>query len=263
MVIATIEARMASTRLPGKVLADLNGQPMLGRLIERVARAKVLDEIVIATTTDPQDDAIEALAGRLRVECYRGSMEDVLGRVVGACRMAEADEVVPLTGDNPLVDPALIDDVVAFFRAGRYDYVTTTHMHHSRNWGAERTFPVGVSVQVCSTKVLAHAEARTADPVEREHGTFAIYDRPELYRLGAFEAAGTYAAWRHPELRLTVDTSEDLALMREIFDALYPLNPGFSTAEAIQLVAGNERLRNLNQHVSQRIVHQEKLKSHG
>lgn len=259
--IATIEARMASSRLPGKVLADLNGQPMLGRLIERVARATVLDEIVIATTTDPQDDAIEALAGRLRVWCYRGGMEDVLGRVVGACRMAEADEVVPLTGDNPLVDPALIDDVVAFFRIGRYDYVTTTHMHHSRRWGAERTFPVGVSVQVVAVKTLAEVADATTDPVDREHTTFYVYNHPDRYKLGAFLAEGAYAEWRHPELRFTVDTAEDLALTRRVFGALSPRDPRFSTLEAIRLVSRNEELKNMNAHVRQRIASEQQ--THG
>lgn len=251
---------MASSRLPGKVLIDLYGQPMLARLVERVARAKVLDEIVIATTRDSQDDAIEALAGRLGVGCYRGSMEDVMGRVLGAALAYGADEIVPLTGDNPLVDPMLIDDVVAFFREGRYDYVTTTHMHHSRRWGAERTFPVGVSVQALRVKTLEQAAERTADPVDREHATFYIYNHPEHYRLGAFLAEGPYAEWRHPDLRFTVDTAEDLALMRQVFATLYPRNPEFSTVEVIRLVSGNPTLKSLNAHVRQRIASEQQAR---
>lgn len=230
---------------------------MLERLIERVARAASVDQVVVATTTDSEDDILEQLAHRLGVGCYRGSVDDVLGRILGAAQAFGAEDVVGLTGDNPLVDPDLIDDVVAFYRTGRFDYATTTHMHHTRNWKAERTFPVGVSVQVFPTRVLAEA-ARDADPADRTHVSFVIYDHPERYRLGGFEATSQYAGWRHPELRLTVDTPDDLALMRKIFETLYPRNPRFSTGEAIGLVTGDERLRSLNRHVRQRIAYQEK-----
>lgn len=258
MVTATIEARLGSTRLPAKVMVNLGGRPMLQVLVERVLRAKVLDRIVIATTAQAEDDAIEHLARTLGVGCYRGSVDDVMGRVLGAAGSVGADDIVALSGDNPLVDPELIDDVVAFYRAGGYDYVTTTHMHHSRNWGAQRTFPVGVSVQVFSTRVLEDAASRTVDPVERQHASFAIYDHPERYRLGAFEAAGKYAEWRRPALRLTVDTPEDLALIREIFDRLSAGSPIFSTSAAIHLVAEHPQLRDMNAHVRQRIVAEEK-----
>lgn len=261
--VATIEARMGSTRLPGKVMADLAGRPLLERLIERVARAASVDQVVVATTTVLEDDAIEALALRLGVGCFRGSVDDVLGRILDAARAAGADDVVALTGDNPLVDPELIDDVLTFYRAGGYDYVTTTHMHHSRNWGAARTFPVGVSVQVFPARVLADAASRTDDPLVRGHASVAIYDHPERYRLGAFEVSGRYAEWRHPEFRLTVDTPEDLALMRAVFETLYPGTPTFSTGEAIRLVAADPRLRGLNEHVAQRLVHEELAKAHG
>lgn len=261
--IATIEARMGSTRLPRKVVADLAGKPMLERLVERVARSRRLDQVVVATTTAPEDDEIEGLAHRLGAEAFRGSVDDVLGRVLGAAQAFGAIDVVVLTGDNPLVDPTLIDDVLAFYREGGYDYVTTTHMHHSKAWRAERTFPVGVSVQAFSTTVLADAASRTTDSVVRGHASFAIYDHPERYRLGAFEASGRYAGWRHPELRLTVDTPEDLALMRVVFETLYPGNPAFSTGEAIRLVAADHRLQGLNGYVAQRLVHEEQAKAYG
>lgn len=263
-IIATIEARMGSTRLPGKVMADLAGRPMLERLVERVLPAKSVDQVVVATTKLKEDDVIEELAGRLGLGCYRGSVDDVLGRILDAAQAFDAEELVALTGDNPLVDPDLIDDVVKFYRTGGFDYATTTHMHHTRNWKAERTFPVGVSVQIFPVRILAEA-TRGADPTDRKHVSFVIYDHPERYRLGAFEAVGKYESWRHPELRLTVDTSGDLALMRAIFNALSPRDQRFSTGEAIRLVAGNPRLRDLNSHVRQRIAYQEKeqARTHG
>jgi len=256
--LVTIEARTGSSRLPAKVLADLHGRPMLERLIERVSKASVVNGIVLATTTAPEDDVLEALAARLGIGCHRGSVEDVLGRVLGAAQAFGAEHLVALTGDNPLVDPELINDVVAFYRQGRFDYVTTTHMHHSRKWQAERTFPVGVSVQTFSARVLAEASANTTDPVDREHVSFYIYNHPERYRLGAFAAEGKYAAWRKPELRLTVDTPEDLALMRAIFGVLYPRNASFSTGEAIRLVDGDPALKGMNAHVRQRIASEQK-----
>lgn len=256
--IATIEARMASTRLPGKALADLAGRPMLHRLVERVARSREVDGIVLATTTAPEDDVLETQAQKLGVGCHRGSVEDVLGRVLGAAQAHGADHLVALTGDNPLVDPDLIDDVVAFYRQGKFDYVTTTHMHHSRHWRAERTFPVGVSVQVFSTRTLAEASAGTTDPIDREHVSFYIYNHPERYRLGAFVAEGKYAAWNKPGLRLTVDMAEDLVLMRAIFGSLYPGNASFSTGEAICLVDRDPVLKAMNAHVRQRIASEQK-----
>lgn len=253
-IVATIEARMASTRLPAKVMALILGRPLLELLIERVAAASSVDQIVVATTVNPADDEIEALAARLGVGCHRGSVDDVVGRVLGAAEAFGADDIVALTGDNPLVDPQLIDDVVEFYRAGGFDYVTTTHMHHSLNWKAERTFPVGVSVQVFSRHALADAAGSDDDPAVREHTAFAIYDHPERYRLGAFEAAGPYASWRRPDLRMTVDTAEDLAVIREIFETLGGRDIRFSTGEAIRLLAETPRLRALNGHVRQRIV---------
>jgi len=255
--IATIEARMGSTRLPAKVMAEIAGKPMLQWVIDRASRASSVDQVVIATTTVSEDDVIERLARRLGVPCFRGSVEDVLGRVLAVAEAFQADDLVPLTADNPLIDPELIDDVVAFFRHGRYDYVTTTHMHHSLAWKAVRTFPVGVSVQVCSRRVLADAAAKTRNAIERGYATFSIYNHPERYQLGTFEAAGKYAAWRHPELRLTVDTPEDLALIRPVFDSLSAGDPRFSTAKAIRMVVNDERLRKVNQSVAQRLVHRE------
>jgi len=259
--VATIEARMASARLPGKVLAPINGRPLLAVIIQRVRAAREVDQVVVATTGSSGDDAIQKLAEQAGVGYFRGSEQDVMGRVLGAARAFGADNLVALTGDNPLVDPRLIDDVIAFQRVGGYDYVTTTHMHHSANWKVERTFPVGVSVQVMTVRALADAAGRATDHREREYASFAIYDHPERYRLGAFEATAKYEAWRRPELRLTVDTPEDLDLMRQIFDRLSPRNPLFSTGDAIRLVAEDDRLQAINRHISQRKVFEAMLRA--
>jgi spore coat polysaccharide biosynthesis protein SpsF len=257
-VVASIEARTASTRLPRKVLTPIQGKPLLELLLERVRAARSIDQVVVATTDAPEDEAIVDVARRAGVAWFRGSMDDVMGRVLGAVRSVGGEIVVGLTGDNPLVDPRLIDDVVAFRASQAFDYATTTHMHHTRKWDAERTFPVGVSVQAFPVEVLARVEAETPDLADREHLSFRIYDQPERFRLGAFAAEGAYAAWRHPELRLTVDTPADLALMTRIFDALYPGDPLFSTEAAIRMVAADPALRAVNEHVEQRIAYRER-----
>lgn len=248
---------MSSTRLPGKVLLELvEDLTLLQAVVQRAALSQSLDQIVVATTELSVDDRIcKYCREELDIPFHRGSSDDVLGRVLGTAREAGADKVVRLTGDCPLVDPVLIDDVVDFYRTGSYDYVSTTHMDHSENWKEPRTFPRGVTVQVLSADLLAEVDRRTADPRDREYVTFFIYDRPEEYRLGAFQAEGMYADWRHPELRFAVDKQEDLELIRRVFGQLYPCNSAFSTVEAIELVAENPDLKAINRQVQQKMVH--------
>ena len=255
-IVGVIEARLGSSRLPGKVLLELTqGLSLLQAVVQRASRSAQLSQVVVATTELEGDDPIcDYCREELGVGFYRGSNEDVLGRVLGAAREFGADRVVRLTGDCPLIDPVLIDDVVEFYQDGNFDYVSTTHMDHSENWKEKRTFPRGVTVQVLSTDLLNEVERRSSDPRDREYVTYYIYDRPDEYRLGAFQAAGKYDAWRHPELRFAVDLPEDLELMREVFGRLYLGNPLFSTLDAIQLVSTDARLRSMNSHVQQKIV---------
>ena len=254
--VAFVEARMSSTRLPGKVLMELTGgRSMLQIILERTASSRLMDSVVVATTENPLDDPICDLCAHLGVPVFRGSEEDVLGRVLNAATHFSAEHVIRLTGDCPLIDPELIDDVIRFYREGAYDYVSTTHMDHSENWKAERTFPRGVTVQTLTRDRLMDVDRKSTDPRDREFVTFYIYDHPETYRLGAFQATGAYSAWRRPELRFAVDTSEDMELMRQVYGTLYPANPHFSTLEAIRLVAGDPALRRINAHVRQKMVY--------
>jgi spore coat polysaccharide biosynthesis protein SpsF len=247
---------MGSSRLPGKVLAPLvNGKPLLELLVERTQTASLPHATLVATGDSEANVPIIRLCEKLGVPCFRGSEEDVLGRVLDAARTHAIDLIVRLTGDNPLIDGEIIDDVVRFYLDGGYDYVATTTMSHSLNWKAARTFPRGIAVQVLSTKLLAAVDERTTDPLEREVVTFYVYDRPEEFRLGAFQAEGKYERCRHPDLRLTVDAPEDLELMRRIFGVLYPANPRFTVADAIQLVASDNGLRTMNARVPHKLVH--------
>ncbi|MFC1814714.1 cytidylyltransferase domain-containing protein [Thermodesulfobacteriota bacterium] len=256
-IIAVITARTNSTRLPGKVIKPLAGVPMLQRIVERINPSRSVSEIVLATTINPVDDELISLAHKLNIGFFRGSEEDVLGRIVGTVNEFKPDTIVCLTGDNPLIDPKLIDDMIHFYNDHNYDYISSTHMHHSNLWQAERTFPVGISVQIIKAEVIREVEKEVTDMAIRAHATLGVYNRKDdRYNLGAFQAEGAYNKWRHPELRLTVDTIEDYDLINHIFQKLFPVNPNFSTLDAIRLVLSDPSLKSINAGVKQRIAAQ-------
>lgn len=221
-ICATIEARMTSARLPGKVLMDAAGKPMLAHMIERLRRVARLDDIIVATTTNDTDDPVVALAEQLGVGCFRGSEEDVLGRVLGAARANDVDLIVETTGDCPLIDPAIVTDVIDFYLAANVDYVS--------NALAPRTFPVGMDTQIFATDILADVDRRTNAPGDREHVSLYIYNNPDRYRVAAVTAPAHHHA---PDLRLTLDTPEDLRVIRSVFEALYPSNPQFDLSDML------------------------------
>jgi spore coat polysaccharide biosynthesis protein SpsF len=237
--VCTIEARMTSSRLPGKVLAEAAGAPLLAHMVERLRRARRLDAIVVATTEDRSSDPIAALAADHGVGCFRGSEDDVLARVLGAARAYDAELIVETTGDCPLIDPAVVDLVVERFLAGGADYCSNT---------LERTYPRGLDVQAFPTAVLAEVDRLTQDPADREHVSLYIYEHPERYRLRSVTSGRPELG----ELRLTVDTPEDLALVRAIFDALQPA--AFGLEEVVALLAARPDLRALNAAVEQKPV---------
>ncbi len=240
--IITIEARMGSSRLPGKVLRPILGRPMLELMIERLQRARLADGVVVATTDQPADDAIAALATAVGVGCHRGSETDVLGRVLDAARLAGAELIVETTADCPLIDPAVIDQMVATFRTNPVDYCSNV---------LTPTYPRGLDVQVFPTRVLAEVARLTNEPADREHVSLYIYEHPERYRL-LNVASGLPAAVR--DLRLTVDTPLDLELVAEVFARLYPVDPCFALADIWALMEREPRLRTLNQSVQQKTV---------
>lgn len=259
-IVATIEARTGSTRLPEKVLKPFPGIPeisMLGHIIERVKRSRKVDEVVVATTILPRDEVVCKVAEKHGVSSFRGSEHDILSRLDGAIEFSAATVLVSLTGDNPFIDPDFIDDMVEYWDTG-FDYVGSTHMQHCRVWDAVRTFPSGVTAQVVRAELVRERAKALQDEHVREKGLYCIYgDEDARYKLGAFEAAGKYAAWRHPELRMTVDTAEDFQLATEVYGTLYPANDRFSTGEAIEMIAASDRLRSMNGDVRQVIAFEE------
>ncbi len=239
-ILTTIEARMESTRLPGKTLAPILGRPMLEMLIERLRRAWRVEQIVVATTDHAADDVIEAVTQRLGVGCFRGSSEDVLGRVLRAAQSYHGELLVQITGDCPLIDPQVVDECIALFLSGQFDFASNV---------VEPTYPLGLAVQVYPVKLLAEVARITSDPAHREHVSLYIYEHPEKYRLGTLYAPPKLC---RPDLRLTVDTPPDLQLVREIYARLYPDNPAFTLRDVVELVERHPELAEINRHVRQK-----------
>jgi spore coat polysaccharide biosynthesis protein SpsF len=221
--LAILQARMTSTRLPGKVMAPLLGQPMIARQIERLRRSRRIDELLVATSSEPSDDPLAEWCARAGVGLHRGDLHDVLGRFCGALRRhPDAATVLRLTADCPLTDWTVIDALVDRHLAEDADY--------SSNVLTERTFQHGLDAEVIRPQALLAAEAEAADPYEREHVTPFLYRRPERFRLAELTRAPSLA-----HLRWTVDLPEDLAFVREVYERLYPANPAFSSDDVVAL----------------------------
>lgn len=240
--VAIVEARMRSTRLPGKVIRPILGRPMLELLIERLKRARRLDHIVVATTTNPADDVLESLIHRLGVGCFRGSEEDVLDRVLRAAHAAEATVIVEITADCPLVDPAVVDRMVEIYQTNTYDFLSNR---------LRPTYPDGLGVRVFSTKVLEEVARVTQDPVDREHVSIYIWEHPERFTVHNVESSLPEKYW---DLRLTVDTPEDFKLITVLFEELYPKNPAFGLCHVLNVMDQRPELREINQQIQPKIA---------
>lgn len=239
-IVATIEARMTSSRLPGKVLLPIAGKPALQMLIERLKRSTYLDGICVATTVNVADDPIATLAEELGVSVFRGSETDVLGRVLGAARSRTADIIVEITGDCPFVDPLLVDRAIEEFFAHDVDYASNTI--HS-------TYANGFDVQVFPTSVLAEVDALTQDPVDRTHVSYYIYMHPEKYTLHNWVAG---AESHGPEFRMTLDEDADYRALLKVADALLPVDPNFSAKEVTQYLRTHPEVVALNSNIRQK-----------
>lgn len=230
MILGILQARMSSTRLPGKVMADILGAPMIGRQIERLRRARRLDRLVVATSLDPSDDPLAVWCEGQGLPLHRGSLTDVLDRFHAALgRFGPADAVVRMTADCPLADPSLVDRAVEAHLAGGFDYTDVT--------SPRRTFPHGLDVEVAAAGALEAAWREAADPYEREHVTPFLYRRPERFRLGHVNSPVDRS-----NLRWTVDYPADLDFVREVYAALYPGKPAFTTEDVAALPVNSARI---------------------
>jgi spore coat polysaccharide biosynthesis protein SpsF len=237
--VAIVQARMGSTRLPGKVMLPLLGEPVLTRVVRRAARATTLDDVVVATTTLPEDDAIVTLASAEGWPIERGSETDLLERYLLAARSHGADVIVRVTSDCPLIDPEVIDATVLAFRSGGVDYASNTL--------EPATWPRGLDVEVMSRAALERAGREDRDPAWREHVTPYLYRHPEVFRLLRVPAEDD-----HADQRWSIDTPEDYELVRRIYEAIGSDDFGWRTALAI--VERHPSWSSLNRDVVQKIV---------
>ena len=205
-VIAVVAVRMGSSRLPGKAMRELAGKPLLGHLLDRLALARRVDGVVVATSRRSENDVIAEYCGGRGTACFRGDEEDVLGRILGALNARNATIGIEVFGDGPLIDPAIVDQFVdAFVQSdGQLDFVGND---------LTTTWPPGMEVEVFSVDALADAARRCGDPAIREHGTLFMRQNPDLYRLRNIEAP---PGLRRPEIELEVDTAEDLVVMEAV-----------------------------------------------
>jgi spore coat polysaccharide biosynthesis protein SpsF len=217
MILAVLQARMSSTRLPGKVMADLVGAPMILRQIERLRRARRLDRIAVATSTDPSDDGLAAMLALHDIRVHRGPLDDVLGRYAGAlAAFGPAEVLVRLTADCPLADPEVIDATVALLTDRGLDYAANTPAH--------RTYPKGLDVEAMRAECLLRAAREATDPYEREHVTPYLYRHPELFAQAFISQEA-----EEGEVRWTVDRPDDLQFVRAVYGGLYPGAAAFTS----------------------------------
>jgi spore coat polysaccharide biosynthesis protein SpsF len=212
--VALVQARMGSTRLPGKVLLDLAGRPALAWTIERLLRSRKLSSLIIATSSQPADNAIEDFCRRMNVRCYRGSEDDVLDRFYQAARQSRAEVVVRLTADNLLIDPLVVDSVIEAFEARQPEVAYVSNVHPTR------TYPRGQDTEVMTFAALERAWHEDQDPRLREHVTPYIIRRPELFPAYCVTHSPDYSY-----MRWTLDTGEDFEFLRRVCEAI----PGIAT----------------------------------
>ncbi len=223
--IAIVQARMTSTRFPGKVLADLMGEPMVLRQLERVARSALIDQIVLATSSDPTDDVLAEIAAQNGIAVVRGDLNDVLQRFIQVIDIYSPDVVVRLTADCPLASPQVIDKVIEYFQSSNADYVSNT---------MSPTYPDGLDVEVMKAEVLRRVAQLSNDAAEREHVTLGVYRRPELFLIENVENDTDLS-----DLRWTVDTKDDFEFIRKIYEDLYPENPNFDMDSVLDYLERN------------------------
>jgi spore coat polysaccharide biosynthesis protein SpsF len=240
-IVATVEARMTSSRLPGKVLLPVLGKPMLHYLVQRLRAAPSIQAIVIATTTNAADDVLARFAAEQGVLVYRGSEDDVMGRVIGAAELAGADLIVEITGDCPIIDPDIVEQTIRMFLGNEgAAYVSNGHI---------RSYPDGMDTQVFRLGTLKKSAAMTNEPLDREHVTLHIRNHPELFPAVHLVAPPSLH-W--PELGLTLDEPADYKLLGKIIETLSPANPLFSCLDVLRLLHANPDWVAINSEVTRK-----------
>ncbi|MBS7564928.1 glycosyltransferase family protein [Mucilaginibacter sp. Bleaf8] len=236
-VVIVVQARMASTRLPGKVMLPVLGKSLLALMAERLAALTHPVTIVIATSVNAEDDVIAQEAEALNIPCYRGSQNNLLDRHYQAARLYDADVVLKIPSDCPLIDPRIIDHMLHFFflNEGKYDYVSNLH---------PATYPDGNDVEIMTVPCLKLAWKEAMRPMEMEHTTPFIWENPHLFRIGNVKwETGLDYSMSH---RFTIDYQKDYEFIKQVYEALYPQNPNFSCTDILSLLEQRPDIYEIN-----------------
>ncbi len=242
--VAIIQGRMGSSRLPGKILLDITGQPMLMRVVDRVRRAKTVDEVVFATTTEASDDPVAEFCQAHAIALWRGSLPDVLDRFYQAARHYRAETIVRITADCPLLDPGLVDETVALFRSSGADFAANRLPPPY-----QRTYPIGLDCEVCTFTALESAWREATAPFEREHVMPYLYEVEGRFKVAVLDYKVNYGS-----LRWTVDTEQDLELIRQIYQRLSG-NANFTWLDVLAIFEREPELAKLNAQVKHRTMY--------
>jgi len=240
-IVAIIQARMGSTRLRGKVLTDLGGQTVLARVVSRVRRATLVNSVVVATTTEKNDDPIVYQCDQLEVDAFRGDEYDVLDRYYRAAQSKQATAIVRVTADCPLIDPEVMDKTIRAFVNNQPDYASNT---------LERTYPRGLDTEVAQFAALERAWRDARDTYQRVHVTPYLYQNPQLFKLLSVKGEENYSQYRW-----TLDTTEDLEFLHAVFNRLQGQND-VTWRAVVSLLQSEPELVEINNKVSQKSMHE-------
>jgi spore coat polysaccharide biosynthesis protein SpsF (cytidylyltransferase family) len=226
---AFLIARLSSSRLPEKGIMRILDKPMIELMVERVQASQLIDKVLIATSTHPSDDPLEELARKLGIGCYRGSLENVMNRITSAANAYDCKTIVELLGDNPLVHSELIDAVIEFYQDGAYDYAATFTKEYPAFDPKKGVFSVGIRVQIYS-KAVAKQYVKYPEYISNDskHPCAYIFEHPETFKVGYFEAKGRWAFMNRPDLTFAVNYRKNFDLIRLIFEKNYAEDKNFS-----------------------------------
>ncbi|EMO30082.1 cytidylyltransferase [Leptospira interrogans serovar Bataviae str. HAI135] len=231
-ILGILQARTSSSRLPQKVLMEILNKSMLELQLERESRSKMIDKLVVATSDSKSDDDLENLCKKLNIACVRGSLDDVLDRFYQAAKIYEPQWIVRLTGDCPLVDPFLLDEIIQFTISNDYDYGTNA---------IQATYPDGLDVEVFKFSALEDAWNHATLLSQREHVTSYINRQSDKFKIGHYKSSKDLS-----HLRWTVDEREDFELVKNIYENLYPTNPEFTTNDILNYLELNPQWKTHN-----------------
>ncbi|WP_328701180.1 glycosyltransferase family protein [Aquibacillus kalidii] len=239
-IAVIIQARMGSTRLPGKILMEVMGKPLIEYQIERINQTRSIDEVIIATTTKSEDDSIVNLCNKRKINFFRGSEEDVLSRFYDTAVKYNVDVIVRLTSDCPLIDPEVIDRTVYYFLNNSFDYVSNT---------VNRKYPRGLDVEVLTMNTLTRMHNEAKSKCEREHVTPYVFNNSNDFIIGSIENDIDLSSYRW-----TVDTEEDFLLVKKIISSLYPKTESFLMKDILDLLELNSEWKEINNYVKQKLL---------